>query len=254
MPARDFALRALQDVTAAFGLLTRIPVPFLAPPRSGAAWAWPVVGAGIAGIGAGVAGLFTALGLPPIPAAGLALATTAVLTGALHEDGLADSADGLFGGHTKNRRLEIMKDSSIGSFGALALVLVTLIRCSALGAIIATGNWGMIVVAGALSRAPMAAIMAVLPNARGSGLSQTVGQPSRQAAALAAAVSLAIAVAVAGVAGLQMAVVVVAVSLAVAAIARRKIGGQTGDILGAAQQLSEMAALCVAAAVISIAG
>lgn len=254
MLARDVGLRALKDVTAAFGLLTRIPVPFLAPPRSAAAWAWPVVGAVIAGIGAVVAGLVSACGVPPIPAAGLALATMAVLTGALHEDGLADSADGLFGGQTKDRRLEIMKDSSIGSFGALALVLVTLIRCSAIGAIIASGNWGMIVVAGALSRAPMAVIMALLPNARGSGLSQTVGQPSRQAAALAAVTSLAIALIIAGFAGLQMAVAVAAAGLAVAAIASRKIGGQTGDILGAAQQLSEMAALCVAAAVITNAG
>lgn len=254
MLARDVGLRALEDVTAAFGLLTRIPVPFMAPPRSSAAWAWPVVGAVIAGIGAMVAGLASACGLPPIPAAGLALATMAVLTGALHEDGLADSADGLFGGHTRDRRLEIMKDSSIGSFGALALVLVTLIRCSAMGAVIASGNWGMIVVAGALSRAPMAAIMAILPNARGSGLSQTVGRPSGQAVALAAAVSLSIAVVIAGFAGLQMAVVVAAAGLAVAAIAKQRIGGQTGDILGAAQQLTEMAALCVAAAVISIAG
>lgn len=249
MQSRDIMTGVINDLRAAFGLLTRIPVPFAAARPIGA-WAWPVAGAAI-GAAASVAGFAAnAAGLPAGPAAGLVLAVAAVLTGALHEDGLADMADGFFGGHSVERRLAIMKDSHIGSFGALALMLGLLIRWSALMVLIAGAHWGAIIAVAALSRAPMAAIMAGLPNARGAGLSHQVGRPTRQAAVLAAGMALAIALAAADRAALPMVLAVVLASICTAALAKAKIGGQTGDVLGAAQQIAEMTALCVAAALV----
>jgi adenosylcobinamide-GDP ribazoletransferase len=176
------------------------------------------------------------------------LGLAALMTGGLHEDGLSDTADGLFGGWTKERRLEIMKDSRVGSYGVLALVLVTLARWSALTTVLAAGGlWGLIAV-GALSRAPMGLVMSALPNARGGGLSHATGRPSAAIALAGAGVALVIAVLFAGWVALPMlALAALAVGL-LARSAQRRIGGQTGDILGATQQLAEAAALAVLAA------
>ena len=180
-------------------------------------------------------------------AGAVALAVAALATGALHEDGLADTADGLFGGWTKERRLEIMKDSRIGSYGVLALMVVTLARWSAITALVAGGHWAAILAAAGLSRAPMAAVMAGLPNARGNGLSASTGAPTRGAAAGAAGLALLLALLLTGGTAIAMGLAVLATTAGVAALAKRKIGGQTGDILGATQQMAETAALAVAA-------
>lgn len=237
-----------QDIAAAFGLLTRLPVRLHAPPRADAAWAWPLAGAGVAAIAAALAAAAMGLGLPAAPTAALLLGASAVLTGALHEDGLADCADGFFGGQSSERRLAIMKDSAIGSFGTMALLVVTLLRWSALAAVIAAGHWGVIIAIGALSRAPMAVLIHALPNARGSGLSQAVGRPSRRAVAGAAGLASVLVLAVAGLAGVGLILLSGLSTLGLARLARARIGGQTGDVLGAAQQLAEAAALCGAAA------
>ena len=118
------------------------------------------------------------------------MATATLLTGAMHDDGLADSADGLFGGWTPERRLEIMKDSRIGSYGTLALLLVTLLRWSALAVVLAQGHWGAVLAAGAISRVPMAALMASLPPARVTGLSAATGRPAPGIAALGVGIAL----------------------------------------------------------------
>jgi adenosylcobinamide-GDP ribazoletransferase len=171
----------------------------------------------------------------------------AVTTGALHEDGLADTVDGFFGGWTRERRLDIMKDSHIGSYGTLALILSVLARWAALCAVLPVSIWAVVAVA-ALSRAPMAVVMWALPNARGQGLSQSVGRPDAQAAWVAVALAL-----IAGVLALELAAtLMVALCVAVAvlglmALARARIGGQTGDVLGATQQVAEVVALCVLA-------
>ena len=178
------------------------------------------------------------------------LITSALLTGGLHEDGLADTADGLIGGRDRAHRLEIMKDSRIGSYGALALGLLVLLRCFALTALIAAGAWGAVLAIAALSRAPMAALMAFLPNARGTGLAQSLGRPSRNSAGLAAALALLIALAATGATALPMCLTALLITLAFGAYAKARIGGQTGDILGASQQLSEAAMLTLASALI----
>lgn len=240
--------RVLGDLRAALALLSRLPLPppadFPVPP---AVWAWPLAGLLLGGIATALAGLALALGLPAGLAAALWLAAAALITGAMHEDGLADSCDGLWGGWDRARRLEIMKDSHIGSYGVMGLLLVTLARWSAVATLLAAGHWPALLAAAALSRAPMALLLALLPNARGTGLSQSVGRPSQDAAALACAVALGLAL-LAGWGALTAALAVAASTAALGLLARRKIGGQTGDILGASQQLGELAALAVFAA------
>ena len=247
MATSDMLQTSIADLRAAIGLLTRLPLPQSATPLRGAAaaWAWPVAGVLIGALAAMVAAVALFLGLPPAVAAALTLAAQAMLTGAMHEDGLADSADGLWGGWDKARRLEIMKDSHIGSYGVLALLLITLARWSALSSLLAMGgHLGGILAVAAVSRAPMVALMAWLPNARSSGLSHSVGRPDAKAAGLASVIALVICFALSGWHAIGMVAFVASVTLGVGLVARAKIGGQTGDILGAAQQLAEAAALC----------
>jgi adenosylcobinamide-GDP ribazoletransferase len=249
MTNRDTAALALADLASAFSLLTRLPVPTHAAPNPRAAWAWPVAGAAVGALAATATSAALWLSLPAGVAAALALLTAALLTGGLHEDGLADTADGLMGGHTKERRLEIMKDSRIGSYGTLALLLITLIRWSALTALITAGHhWPALIAAGALSRAPMAALIAALPNARGTGLSHLTGQPPRTAVLAALAIAATFAVLATGLTFLPMALAAATTTALLARAAHGRIGGQTGDILGASQQLAEAAALSLAAA------
>ncbi|MGL5362827.1 MAG: adenosylcobinamide-GDP ribazoletransferase [Bosea sp. (in: a-proteobacteria)] len=245
---RDIAAHPGTDLLSGFALLTRLPLPDHAGSGAASAWTWPVVGAVLGGLGA-VAGWFGLwLGLTSGVVAVGVLGLGALLTGALHEDGLSDTADGLFGGWTRERRLEIMKDSRVGSYGVLALVLVTLARWSALEAVLAGGSLWALVAVGAISRAPMALIMAALPNARGAGLSHATGQPSLPVALVGAALAAAIACLFAGWAVLPMLGLTGLATLLLARSAQARIGGQTGDILGASQQLAEAAALAVLAA------
>lgn len=243
---------ALSDLAEGTALLTRLPVPAHTPRGAASAWTWPVVGAALGAGCAGLGLLAAAAGVPAGVAAAMILGTQAMLTGGLHEDGLADTADGLFGGRTPARRLEIMKDSRVGSFGVLALVIVTLARWSALTALVAGGGvLAAAVAAGALSRAPMALVMAMLPNARGHGFSHATGRPSMAVAWVGTGLAIAVALAMAGLGGLVMVLVAFSAAAWVAQVARARIGGQTGDILGATQQLAETAVLAVAAAVLS---
>ncbi|MEL7175971.1 MAG: adenosylcobinamide-GDP ribazoletransferase [Pseudomonadota bacterium] len=247
MAKPDSGLMSLTDIPAAVGLLTRLPVPVnaeRATTRSAkAAWAYPLVGLVLALL-VGVPASVLAGIVPSGILAGVMLVALVVLTGALHEDGLADTADGLWGGWDAVRRLEIMKDSQIGSYGVIALVLSLLLRWLGLVAVIEAGIVLPALIAVAmLTRAGMVVVMSTLPHARDGGLSKRVGRPSASTTGIAAVIAL---VAAALAIGLPALILALAVSLAVwavAAIAKAKIGGQTGDILGATQQVSEIATL-----------
>jgi adenosylcobinamide-GDP ribazoletransferase len=250
---RDIATRVLPDLFSAFALLSRLPLPDHRAAGAGSAWAWPLVGAALGALAAGVASAALMTGVTPGVTAALVLATMALLTGGLHEDGLADTADGLFGGWTKQRRLEIMKDSRIGSYGMLALMLVTLARWSALTALLVFeghwgGHWAALVATGAVSRAPMALMMALLPNARGEGLSHATGRPTLPVAWVGMTLALAISAGLAGWTGLGLLGAALLAAILVSIFALRRIGGQTGDILGATQQLAEVACLAALSA------
>lgn len=181
----------------------------------------------------------------------LAVTALVVTTGAFHEDGLADSADGLFGGHTPERRLEIMKDSRVGTFGALALGLSLLLRVSALAAILqGAGAWAVaaaVLVAAPWSRVEGLRILATTPPTRRDGASASVGQPDRSILPVAYGLSGALALLLVAAGALPFAGVLIGLALSalttlwLSRTAIRLIGGQTGDILGAAQQLGEIA-------------
>ena len=212
--------------------------------------AFPIVGLAL-GLGAG--GLYwlgTGLGLPNMLSAALAIAGLALTTGAMHEDGLADVCDGIGGGHDMASKLAIMRDSRVGTYGVLALVFSVTLRVMALAAI--GDPWAALAALAAsetVSRSLVVAMAAWLPPARRDGLATS--HLGVQTAWLTVPTVLAALVAIIGL-GFGAGIAALAVSsLAVfvlARLARRHLGGQTGDVLGAAQQLASIAVLLVAAA------
>jgi len=233
------------DILTGFGLLTRLPLPNHTSRGAEAAWSWPLVGL-VVGLIAMAAGWVTvAAGIADPLAAVLVVGVLVLCTGGLHEDGLADTADGLWGGWTTERRLEIMRDSHIGSYGVIALVLVLLARVFAVFLVINTWVLPALVAAAVLSRGVLPLIMSLVPNARDDGLSRGVGRPSLGVAGVAVALAVVLGAFCLGwdVVAACLAVLVVACGMAL--LARSRIGGQTGDILGAIQVLAEVAVLVV---------
>lgn len=231
------------DLPVAWVLLTRVPVPALPgavfAQGARAVWAYPVVGLVLGALGAGVIQFLTVLGCGPWVAAGLALAVLVMVTGAMHEDGLADTADGLWGGFTRARRLEIMKDSRIGTYGVLALILATGLRWGAYGQVTPYA----LVCALVMSRAMMPVVMYALPHARSDGLSHAVGQPGLGPLAIGLGLGLVICAMLVGPLTLIAVAAAGGVTCLLALLARSKLGGQTGDILGATQIVAEIAVL-----------
>ena len=250
-------LHRIADLGATIRFLSRLPLPQLCrlddtgalPVLPRAAAMIPLTGFLIALPAALVGALASVAGLPSLIVGLLVVTVLVTPTGALHEDGMADSADGLIGGSTPEKRLAIMKDSRIGTFAGLALVLTTLIRASAYGALFAQTSIGFaaVVAGGAVSRLMMTGLWAALPNARPDGLAAKLGQPDRQAVAIGAGLTLILAAPVAALVGpwgpLAAIALAAAITTAFARLAKAKIGGQTGDILGATQVLSEAAFL-----------
>jgi adenosylcobinamide-GDP ribazoletransferase len=232
---------ALSDLAGAFMLLTRLPVAGGAAARGAGVWAYPVVGAVVGLIGAAVYAVAARLGLPPVVAAIGAVAATVLATGALHEDGLADTADGFGGGATVARKLEIMRDSRIGSFGALALILSVGLRVAALDALADAGRVAVaLVVAGVVGRGAMVGMMLSLPPARADGMAAALGPVPVGAGVVGLGLAGAAVLLPGGLAGLAGAV---AAGAAMVWLARRQVGGATGDVLGATEQAAECAAL-----------
>ncbi|MCA8867740.1 MAG: adenosylcobinamide-GDP ribazoletransferase [Rhodobacteraceae bacterium] len=240
------------DILVALGLLSRIPVsvdPELAVTRAATAtWAYPLVGAVLGGLAGLVGSILLELNLPSGMAAALALGVLVLLSGAMHEDGLADCADGLGGGHDRERRLEIMKDSRIGAFGAVALVIVLLARWAGLGSLAPVGLFWPMLAIGAVSRLPMILAMYGMQPARADGLSAGVGTPPPGSVLAALGIGLAIAVLTLGGVGFLVLLIACLAPLPLFWLAQERIGGQTGDILGGSQQLAEIAALATLAA------
>lgn len=181
---------AFDDILTGFGLLTRLPLPNHTAKGAEAGWAWPFVGLGLGLIGWAVGFVAVAAGMADPLVAVLVVGVMIMATGGLHEDGLADTADGLWGGWTRERRLEIMRDSRIGSYGVIALVLVLLARVFAVFLVINLWVWPALVAAAVLSRGVLPGVMALVPNARDDGLSRGVGRPSLRVAGMAFRASL----------------------------------------------------------------
>jgi adenosylcobinamide-GDP ribazoletransferase len=241
----------LAPLSTAVGFLTRVPIGDGGTNRdvAGALCWFPLVGAvigatvGLIRVGAGTA-------VTPLAGAALAVAGGALLTGGLHEDGLGDTADGFGGGWTPQQRLTIMDDARQGTYGVLAIVSSVVIRVAALSAL---SGWAAVSGAAAvhlLARAWAVAVLSLAKPATSEGLARSAhpgpGRKPGLLAALACSVGLAVivagpgAVAVAATAGLPVAGVTTA-------LAYRKIGGVTGDVLGAVEQLAEVAGLLAVA-------
>ncbi|MGI9413510.1 MAG: adenosylcobinamide-GDP ribazoletransferase [Hyphomicrobiales bacterium] len=238
------------DLKHSLGFLTRLPVGHGAPaPRPAAMRAYPLAGA-VVGLCGGVLYLCAdAANLPAGLAALLAVAAMVAVTGALHEDGVADTADGFGGGWDRERKLEIMRDSRIGSFGVIALVLVLGIKVFAIAALAGrSGDPAMplyaLIGSAALSRAMSVWLLRLLPPARADGLSADAGRPSPRVvtqALIAGAVVAGLPVLLTlGLMALLIAAAAAALGLwLVKRLAQKQIQGQTGDVAGACQQVSE---------------
>lgn len=244
-----------RDVADALRFFTRLPLPPAPDSRfdfNHMAWAAPVAGAVVGLFGAVVLAAAYALGLPPVVAAVLAFATAIAAAGGLHEDGLADVADGFGGGASREKKLAIMRDSRIGSFGATALALALIIRVGALAAALGHGaGWaaGALVLTSAAARAGALAPLALLGPARADGVGASAGrlEPQAFAASCAAALAIAVVVGLAATGLLHALAGVIGAGVgagAMTALAKRQIGGQTGDVAGAAEQWAEIAAWC----------
>jgi len=215
-----------------------------------AAWSFPLVGAGI---GAAVAFAFLLaqlVGLGDWPAALLAVLTGIALTGALHEDGLGDAADGLIGGRDRDHALAVMRDSRLGTFGVLAIVASVLLRGAALAGIGDAVHAGLgLIAAHAASRALLPIAMRTIPPARADGLGVEAGRPSASVAT--AAMTIGVLIGLAALGPIRNAIALGAASVAIFAsgmLAQRRFGGYTGDVLGSFQQIGEIVMLLTAAA------
>jgi adenosylcobinamide-GDP ribazoletransferase len=243
----------LDDFKTAVAFLTRLPMPHplgpMPPNFVRAHRMFPVVGALI---GAAI-GLFClalrASGLPDLASSALALGAGMILTGGLHEDGLADVADGFGGGRDTAAKLEIMRDSRLGTFGALALLVSFAAKLSALAALPDAQVVYGLISAHALARGMLPVMSLNLPYARKDGLAANAGQPDAAVALAAIAIALLVTLLALSWANMFWAALVTALSaLAMAWLARRQIGGQTGDVLGAAEQVAETAVLLLLSA------
>jgi adenosylcobinamide-GDP ribazoletransferase len=240
------------EVQASILFLTRIPfarqTPTAATAVAQAAWAFPVAGLIVGIIGAVIYALAHRLGLPAWPAAALAVAATLAATGCLHEDGLADAADGFGGGATREQKLDIMRDARTGVFGVSVLVLSILIRVAALASLADTSLVvPALIAAHGAARATMPILMFLLPPARGDGLAFAVGRPPGAAVGTGAAIGFLILAICLGVTPAIVAAVLLAIVTAfVGWLSAREIGGQSGDVLGALEQIGEIAVVLVA--------
>ncbi len=240
----------------ALAFLTRFPIPsrlHLTPikPQAAVLWAYPLVGAVIGGLAAVAWGLAHLLGLSPHLAALLSLMVSLTVTGALHEDGLADFFDAIGGGQDRDDKLRIMRDSRLGTFGALALMVSVLGRWAALASLPLAAGATALVAAHMAARGLLVFPLIWGRPARQDGLGAQTGRPDRTVtlATLAAVLALPLwwlpSVALLGsllAAGLAMS--------AMSYLAKAQIGGYTGDSLGAAEQAGELAFLITAAALL----
>jgi len=246
--------QVVDDIALCLVFFTRLPLPvfdFRGRSLAAAIWAAPVAGLVVGLIGAVVYATAERFGLAMGPAAALALAATLLTTGCLHEDGLSDVADGFGGGKSRGRKLEIMHDSRIGAYGASALGLSLLIRWSALSQFADPAQaLFALLAAHAASRGLLGAFMHLLHPARTDGLSAS-GSVSRETA-MAGAVLGAIPLLLLGLGGAVFALILLGLLFfAFRALCLNQIDGQTGDTVGALQQLAEIAILLVASVSLS---
>lgn len=239
----------MQELIAGLTFFTRLPLPvrFMPAqpmPLAALVWTFPLAGLLVGLLSGTVYGLLHATGLSIALTTVLTVLFQILLTGALHEDGLADTADGLFGGKDKSQRLAIMRDSRIGSFGALALILSVALRTEALRSIVTPATvLTAMMAAGILSRGMIGLLMATLPGARDDGLAAWAGRPARTSLFTCLGLTLLLTLFLANITGLLLLIAALLTTALIGWVAYRTIGGVTGDIYGAMQQCIEIVTL-----------
>lgn len=238
----------------AVGFLTRVPVPVgrVEPSRLAGAAAWfPVVGASVGLVVAGAyAGLLTFL--PSGVSAALALTAGILLTGAFHEDGLADTIDAVGGGKDADDVRRILKDPRHGSYGVLAMTLSVVIRWTALASLDAWTALAILPCAHAIARACAVGLMGVVPAAPGEGLGASYTASLRGShVAMALTSGIVIGALTAGVWVLPALALGAVCAGAIGRLALSKIGGISGDFLGAAEQIAEGLIFVLGAAIVA---
>ena len=237
----------MRSLRAAVSFLTVLPVANAdggAGTRLGRAY-FPAIGALVGLVAGSVLVLVEAISTPLLGAAA-AVATLCLLTGAIHLDGLADSADGIFGRGDAARRLEVMRDPRLGSYGVTAVVAALLLQTAALAAMAPGRALVALVMAGAMSRLAAALVIAWLPYVRSPGLGTAASTSSGRGIDLAAGLATVLLVALLDWRRALVALALVAVAVVlVAGLARRRLGGVTGDVCGASAELSQLAVLLV---------
>ncbi|MGH2662650.1 MAG: adenosylcobinamide-GDP ribazoletransferase [Actinomycetota bacterium] len=235
----------------AVSLLTRVPAGAEQPEAKhlGRAVAWfPVVG-GLLGLLLAASYIGALVLLPPLAASGMAVGVGIALTGALHEDGLADTADALGGARSKEDALRILKDPSLGTYGVLAIVLSVLLRVLALGTLDGWRALAFLPGAHALSRGAAGLLLAARPAATRHGLGAAFSAATtRREVSWAVVSSLLLGGLFLGAWVVPAAALALLGAAAIAALSVQRIGGMTGDVLGAVQQVAEIAILLLGAA------
>ena len=239
--------RLPSDTLTSLSFFSRLPVrgPGASFNLRQSAGAWPFAGLVIALIPAALYWFFLAIGIYNFLGPLLVIAAMVALTGALHEDGLADTVDGFGGGSSREAKLAIMRDSRIGTYGALALLFSVLIRAAALGSIVypgyPAGSVALLMVA-VLSRGMALWHWNATMPARPDGFAWAAGRPDWLSLLVGlitgaiAAIVLLVAFGVAGLIGILLALVALGYFNR---LCREQIGGHTGDTIGAAQQITE---------------
>ncbi len=247
----------LAEFQIALTVLTRLPAGSIAPPVPAldrARWAFALVGLVVAVAVWAVNQIALGLGLSPVAAAFFAILALALVTGALHFDGLADCADALGAGSDRERALVILRDSRIGSFGTIALIVAFGLWVAAVARFEAGAPFAVLALASVASRLAMVVVLDLLPPARRDGLGRAAaarGGEDRWRAWLPGAGLLALLAVFLGPAALGALVALALAAALVAWLARVRIGGQTGDVLGAVQVTSEVVCLSALAAMLA---
>jgi adenosylcobinamide-GDP ribazoletransferase len=239
------AHRRVEEARLALMLLTRLPAGRLAEPAptlADARWAYPLVGLVVGALAAAAQAGALAVGLGALPAAVVALTLAALVTGALHLDGLADFADGIGGGRDRAHALLVMRDSRIGSYGVIALILALGLAATGLSDLPPETAPAVLLFAATGSRLAMLVVLDRLPPAREDGLGRSASG-NAPGAWLPGAVAVALIAVWIGAAALPALVAMLVAAFAVARLALRRIGGQTGDVLGATQVTAEVACI-----------
>jgi adenosylcobinamide-GDP ribazoletransferase len=241
----------IQDIILGISFLTRLPISHSLPYKRfimQSAWSFPLVGSFLGFLGGSVSWVLLELQLPLLIISFLTIGTLILLTGGLHEDGLADMADGFGGGSNPENKIAIMRDSQIGTYGTLILILVIAIKAAGIVTLLGQDNtlncMVALVVSGSISRSLMVCVAYTLDHASEKGIGKFAGKPDSHTAISSIFITVITSIFLLPI--MKAMIVLTLATLTATAIgllAKRQINGYTGDILGATQQLSEVIVL-----------